>query len=105
MSRKERILKLVQQSFQPNYLSVENESHKHHVPEGSETHFRLLMVSDHFKDLTRINRHRAINRLLAEELANGMHALSLHLYTVEEWEKRNRTSHTSPACRDGYRHG
>ena len=28
-------------AFQPAFLDVENESHKHNVPPGSESHFRV----------------------------------------------------------------
>ena len=31
------------------HLDVVNESHKHNVPKGSESHFNLLVVSDAFE--------------------------------------------------------
>ncbi|CEK10011.1 BolA family protein [Legionella hackeliae] len=105
MSREKRIIQLITDNFTSTYLQVDNESHKHHVPEGSETHFKILMVSEAFKGKSMINRHREINALLADELKTGLHALSLHLYTNDEWDKRNQTTQASPACRDGYRHG
>ncbi|ASQ46621.1 BolA family protein [Legionella clemsonensis] len=105
MSREARITKLITDNFKSIFLQVENESHKHHVPQGSETHFKILLVSPAFEGLSMINRHRQINTLLADELQTGLHALSLHLYTTEEWDKRHQTLQTSPACRDGYRHG
>ncbi|CDZ77038.1 transcriptional regulator BolA [Legionella massiliensis] len=105
MSREERINQLVSQELNPSFLEVLNESNRHHVPEGAETHFKLSIVSEKFKDLTRIARHRLINNLLAKELNTGLHALSLHLYTSEEWESKGGAIPNSPACRDGYRHG
>lgn len=101
MARKERIQQLITQEITASYLEVENESHRHHVPEGSETHFKITIVSEQFIGLKPIARHRLINQLLADELKNGLHALSLHLYTPEEWQSRTETS-KSPACRDGY---
>lgn len=105
MSREERINQLISQELNPSFLEILNESNRHHVPEGAETHFKLSIVSERFKDLTRIARHRLINNLLANELTAGLHALSLHLYTAEEWQNRGGAIPQSPACRDGYRHG
>lgn len=105
MSRETRIIALINDTLNPSHLHVENESHKHHVPAGSETHFKILVVSEIFQDVSRINRHRQLNTLLANELNTGLHALSLHLYTPQEWEQRNQETQSSPACRDGYRHG
>ncbi|KTD23595.1 regulator of penicillin binding proteins and beta lactamase transcription (morphogene) [Legionella lansingensis] len=105
MSRQDRIITLINGALDAAHLSVENESSKHHVPLGSETHFKVLVVSDAFKGMTMINRHRKINSLLDDELKTGLHALTLHLYTPEEWQQRNGTTQKSPSCRDGYHHG
>ncbi|KTC81626.1 BolA family protein [Legionella brunensis] len=105
MKREERIAKLITTHLTTSHFLIENESNKHHVPEGSETHFKVLIVAEAFKEMTMLNRHRTINTLLADELKTGLHALSLHLYTSEEWERCQQKTQTSPACRDGYRHG
>ena len=49
--------------FQPIYLDVINESDNHNVPAGSESHFKLVVVSHAFKDTSLIQRHRSINKL------------------------------------------
>lgn len=90
MSRKIRIEELLNQELSPIYLSVDDESSNHHVPQGAETHFKVTAVSSKFIDLSRIARHRLVNRLLANEFELGMHALSMHLYTPDEWEKTKR---------------
>ena len=105
MSRNQRINQLLISELAPLHLEVENESNKHHVPEGSETHFKVILVTELFINQTKIARHRMINKLLANELNSGLHALSLHLFTPEEWQAREGTTAKSPACRDGYRHG
>lgn len=68
-------------------MTLENESYLHSVPPGSETHFKLTTVSDHFVDKRLVQRHQVLNKLLAEELRNGVHALSLFTFTNEEWKK------------------
>lgn len=37
-------------SLNPSYIEVINESYMHNVPKGSETHFKIIVVSDLFKD-------------------------------------------------------
>lgn len=100
INRKQRIESKLTAELNPYHLEVVNESHRHHVPEGSETHFKLVIVSDDFAQQSRILRHRKIHHLLEDELAQGLHALSLHLYTIEEWQKIKVPN--SPACRDGF---
>lgn len=86
-------------AFSPQVLEVENESHKHRSDHGAESHFRVVLVSQAFEGLRLIARHRAINELLAYELANDIHALALHTFTPEEWEKKGQQANRSPACR------
>lgn len=100
MSRKERILQLLNQEMALVHLTVENESANHHVPQGAETHFKIIAVSRQFNNSTLIVRHRLLNKILNQEFTLGLHALSMHLYTPEEWAK-NKTVLKSPACRDG----
>lgn len=105
MSRKERINQLLSEELQPELLTVEDESNQHQVPEGAETHFKLTIVAKQFSNLPRIERHRLVNKLITKEFNAGLHALSLNLYTPEEWANRGSPTPASPACRGGYRHG
>lgn len=45
------IVNKIQQSLNPSYLRVINESYMHNVPKEAETHFKVVVVSDYFKDL------------------------------------------------------
>lgn len=81
MSVKDDIIKKLQETFVPEILDVQDESHLHeghagHRP-GVETHFRVYIVSKAFEGKSRIDRHRMINSLLAPELAGSVHALAL----------------------------
>ncbi|MBA2709218.1 MAG: BolA family transcriptional regulator [Tatlockia sp.] len=105
MSRKKRIFELISSEFNPQFLNIEDESFMHNVPDGAETHFKLTIVAEKFTGLSKLARHRLINQLLSSELNSGLHALSLHLYTIEEWQSRGETSPNSPACKGGFRHG
>lgn len=97
-SRQARIIKTLEEAFNFTYLVVENESHRHQVPEGAELHFKIIAASEAFSGLTLIARHRLINQSLKQEFNTGMHALSLHLYTPDEWTKRSEKTLNSPDC-------
>ncbi len=86
--------------FDTSFLSVENESHMHNVAPGSESHFKVTIVSDRFRDQMLIKRHRMVNKTLEQELQQ-IHALALHTLTPEEWQAREGAVADSPKCRGG----
>ena len=49
-------LKLLKK-FEPIHLEVVNESFKHKVAPGSETHFKVQIVSKNFENLNSVARH------------------------------------------------
>jgi len=68
-------------AFAPVDVTVIDESHLHaghagHRP-GGETHYRVDIVSQAFEGKSRIERHRMVNTVLAEELAGTVHALAI----------------------------
>ncbi len=88
-------------AFALEHLEVINESHQHNVPVNSQTHFKIVLVSDQFDGVTRINRHRTLNALVADLLAGPVHAMALHPYTLAEWRKRFGEAPLSPPCHGG----
>lgn len=76
-------------TFRPERLEVINESHlhagHHHTHHGheevfdgkGETHFRVRIVAAAFAGKSRVERHRAVNELLAAELEGTVHALAI----------------------------
>ena len=86
--------------FQVSYLSVENESHNHNVPSGSESHFKVVLVSKDFEGLNKVKQHQQVYKVLAEELAGQVHALALHTYDEQAWEKTG-VAPLSPDCMGG----
>ena len=97
----ETILRKLSERFALDHLEVTNESGGHNVPPGSETHFKVVLVSDDFEGQRPITRHRAVNETLAEELAGGVHALAVHTYTPVEWQARFGSAPLSPPCLGG----
>ncbi|MFQ5776103.1 MAG: BolA family protein [Kiloniellaceae bacterium] len=101
MSVQERIGAKLTSSLAPAHLEVVNESHMHSVPPGSETHFKVVVVSDRFEGVPLVRRHRTVNAILQEELRERVHALSLQTLTAAEWARRDGQTMASPACRGG----
>ncbi len=82
MTVKDIIARKLTAAFHPESIDVVDESHQHeghagHRP-GGQTHFRVYIVSEAFKGMSRLDRHRHINAALAGELAAGVHALAIH---------------------------
>jgi BolA protein len=88
MTVRARIERLLTDALQPERLEVVDESHLHagHAgarPEG-ETHFRVRVTSAAFSGMKRLDRHRRVNALLADELAGPVHALAIDARAPEE---------------------
>ncbi|MGH6866996.1 MAG: BolA family protein [Methyloceanibacter sp.] len=75
-------------AFAPEALEVVNDSHRHRghasSPGTGESHFTIKMVSAAFAGKSRLERHRMVNRTLAEELAGKVHALAIQALAPEE---------------------
>lgn len=89
--------------FEPAFLEVTNESSQHNVPIGSETHFKVVLVSPQFDGERLLSRHRAVNAILKDEIENHIHAMALHTYTGIEWERLYGDIPKSPVCMGGAR--
>lgn len=101
----DNITQKLSSAFSPEHLEVINESHMHSVPEGSESHFKVVIVCDDFENKMLIARHRMVNKVLEEELSKdrengGIHALALHTMTMKEWFEKGKVP-DSPQCQGG----
>lgn len=101
MSIEQIIYRKLTAEFNPSYIEVVNESHMHSVPVNSETHFKLVIVSDVFAELRSVARHQRVYALLAEELAGSVHALAIHTYSPVEWQRHAMSVPDSPTCMGG----
>ena len=101
MSTQAIIEQRITDSLKPMHLEVINESHMHNVPPGSESHFKVTVVSEEFEGKILVSRHRMINDVLARELEGPIHALALHTMTPDEWFNAGGKSADSPQCLGG----
>ncbi len=96
--RAERIERSLDNGLELIHLEVIDESANHSVPQGAQSHFKVIAVASEFEGTQRIARHRLVNELLQREFASGMHALALHTYTADEWRARFGDVPMSPPC-------
>jgi BolA protein len=85
----------------PSHLELVNESPQHGLAASAEKHFRVVAVSSKFVGLSRIERHRLVHTIVAEELRTHVHALSVQAYSADEWAKKNGETFQSPECLGG----
>jgi len=91
-----QIINTLSSSMNLSSLKIINESFMHNVPAGSESHFKIVVVTDDFNNLSIIKRHQLIYKTL-DNLMNKIHALSIHAFNEEEF-KLNPVILDSPEC-------
>ena len=101
MTVQQEIERRLRQQLAPVFLEVANESHQHSVPANSETHFRVVIVSDAFDGKRKVARHQQVYAELSAQLEGPVHALALHTYTPQEWQQRQQQAPQSPDCLGG----
>lgn len=99
MSLQQIIEQKVTETFSPIALKLENESHRH-AGNNAESHFKMVLISDGFQTMSKVKRHQAVYKCLADEMPQ-FHALALHTYTSEEWRQREKAP-DSPNCTGGH---
>ncbi|MCP4473945.1 MAG: BolA family transcriptional regulator [Gammaproteobacteria bacterium] len=80
--RQEAIEQRLQQTFNPSYMEVIDESHLHigHVgAQGGKGHFRVIITSTQFTDQPLLLCHRLIYQALGEMMTDDIHALAIEI--------------------------
>ena len=91
-----QIINTLSSSMNLSSFKIINESFMHSVPDGSESHFKIVVVTNDFNNLSIIKRHKLIYKTL-DNLMNKIHALSIHAFNEEEF-KLNPIILDSPEC-------
>lgn len=100
MTVQQQIESTLQAAFSPTFLEVVNESDGHNVPKGSESHFKVIIVSDAFNGQSRIQRHKLVYSAAAKEI-ELVHAFSMSAFDVNEWAEKQGNIPVSPPCLGG----
>ena len=83
MATADTIAQKLKDALSPEHIEVEDVSHHNagHAGwrEGGGTHFTVTIKAASFAGKSRVQQHRLVNSILADELAGDIHALELHL--------------------------
>ena len=83
MASADTIAQKLKDALSPQHIEVEDVSHHHagHAGwrKGGGTHFTVTIKAASFAGKSRVQQHRLVNSILADELAGDIHALELHL--------------------------
>jgi len=91
------------ESLSPERLRIDNDSGRHAGP-ATESHFRLVIVSDSFDGLSLVARQRLVYASLADELAGPVHALQMKCLTPGEYDAaEGEVTLKAPPCGGGHR--
>lgn len=98
MNKQQRIIECLTDVFSPVHLQVDNESHMHNVPPGSESHFKVELVSDAFSGKRAVQQHQMVYAAMGD-LMREIHALALHTWAPAQWSGERAVA--SPQCLGG----
>ncbi|HUN26264.1 MAG TPA: BolA family protein [Steroidobacteraceae bacterium] len=81
-----KIRAALERELTPARLTIEDESAAHagHAGAREGGHFRLRVVSERFRGLTALARHRLVYEAVAPLMSEGVHALAIEARTPEE---------------------
>jgi BolA family transcriptional regulator, general stress-responsive regulator len=96
-AREDEIRILLTQSLKLSKLEFEDQSHLHAghmpIPKHGGSHVALVVVSEDFEGLSRVDRSRKVYEVLGELLEKrGLHALSMKLLSPAEYQQKKESS-------------
>ncbi len=101
MTVREQLEQRLLEQLQPERMNLENESHRHSVPPGSESHWNLVVVSPIFENRSLLQRQRTVYGAVGD-LMQRIHALTMKTLTPAEWEAAGGdVANPAPPCMGG----
>ena len=91
-----KIINTLNECMNISTLKIFNESFMHNVPKDVESHFKLVIVSSDFNNLSQVQRHKLVYKHLGS-IMDDIHALSIQSFNDNEF-KLNPTILDSPDC-------
>jgi BolA protein len=93
-----QIKSIIHENFPDATLYIEDESAQHAVKPDVISHIKIILISEAFTQVSRVNRHQQIYNLLYNNLNFKLHAIALHLFTPTEWQVKKTSALDSPQC-------
>ena len=91
-----KIIDILNECMKVTSLKVINEGFMHNVPKDTESHFKIIIVSNDFNELSLVERHKLVYKYL-DTMMNDIHALSIQPFNEDEF-KLNPVILDSPEC-------
>ena len=87
---KEHIIDLIKNNISIHHIHIDDnrKNHTHHIEYAGGGHYKAIIVSDDFKDLTLLKRHQKVYEILGELIKNEIHAFSMQTLTIEEYKTK-----------------
>ena len=87
---KNNIVELIKNHLDIYHIHIEDLTRKHlnHQNYDGGGHYKLVIVSDEFRELQLLKRHKIIYDILKKMIKKEIHALSLQTLTVEEYKNK-----------------
>ena len=85
--RENRIKEKLVQYLTPEMVEISDDSHLHVGHAGAKDgrgHFSVVIVSEKFRDLNQVKRHRLVYDALGELMETDIHALAIKAYSSDE---------------------
>jgi len=83
----QKVKSMLGDEFPEAEIEVIRDDHEHEKSEGA--HFGLVVTSDEFEGMSRVNRHRAVHDVLGDSIGDEIHAVEIRAQTPEEAEERD----------------
>ncbi|WP_075432094.1 BolA family protein [Buchnera aphidicola] len=84
---KKIIYKKIKSKINIFYLKIYDDNQRHILKNNSINHFRLIIVSKNFNNLSLIYRHKKIYSILSQYIPNKIYSLQIFPYDIQEWIK------------------
>jgi BolA protein len=79
-NRAQRLRERLESRFAPSQLEVIDESHRHEGHAGAaggQSHFRIRIMSEAFRGISAVSRHRLVYAAVDDLLKSDIHALAI----------------------------
>jgi BolA protein len=73
------------EAFSPLHLDITRNSFDFDLSGVEQSNIKVVIISSLFEGQRIHQRHKAINKVLAQELIEEISVLALHTYTEKEW--------------------
>lgn len=100
--RRELLLARIQESLEPTFIELVDESYKHSAGPDAGTHWRCVVVSAAFDGKRLLQRHRLVYGALGDAMNTFVHAFSPKTLTPTEYSASGQAvQHDTPDCMGG----